>query len=100
MRPKVSAADAAPYGVRVALRRVFFNPPRLARPLPPMIASIGSGFPHGADLWQVAPVTLGIHAAAKDETILDRQADEIGTDRLRARQLLFHQHGAGEARSA
>src|SRR5947207_11883490 len=74
--------------------------PSFESPLPPIIASTGSGSPHRADLRQVAPVALRVHAVAEDEAIFDSQADEIGMDRLWPAQRLLDQHGAVEARGA
>src|SRR5258706_1015136 len=72
--------------------------PSFEPPLPPMIASTASGSSHGADLGQVAPVALCVHAVAEDEAVLDTQADEVGADRLGPAQGLLDPHFAVEGR--
>src|ERR1051325_9967860 len=74
--------------------------PSCVRPLPPTIASTGSGSAHGADLGQVAPVALRVHAEAEDEAVGYLEPDEIGADGLRPREALLDQHRAVEARRA
>src|SRR5437016_2646294 len=92
--PRVSGPEGSPYGVRATRRRVISMLASLESPLPPMIASTALGVLHGADLRQVAPVALGVHAAAEDEAVGNRQADEIGVDRLGDLELLLDQHRA------
>src|SRR5712664_4715565 len=65
----------------------------LESPLPPMIASTLAAL-HGADLGQVAPIALGVHAAAEHEAVRDRKADEIGRNRLFPLQDFLNQDGA------
>src|SRR5260221_12692104 len=91
MRPNVSGPEGSPYGVRATLRCVTSRLASLVRPLPPMMASIASAFLHRADLGQVAPVTLRVHAATEDETVGNLQADEVGVDRFFPVEDLLHQ---------
>src|SRR5712691_9286424 len=65
----------------------------LESPLPPMIASTLAAL-DGADLGQVAPIALGVHAAAEHEAVRDRKADEIGRKRSFLLQDFLDQDGA------
>src|SRR6185436_3677108 len=93
-RPNVSGPEGSPYGVRATLRCVTSRLASWVRPLPPMMASIGSALLHRPDLGQVAPVTLRVHAAAEDEAVGDLHADEVGVDRLFLVEDLLDQHRA------
>src|SRR5678816_2483231 len=94
MRPSVSGPEGSPYGVRATLRCVTARLASWVRPLPPMMASIGSALLHGPDLGQVAPVPLRVHAAAEDEAVGNLQADKVGMNGLLLVEDLLHQHGA------
>src|SRR5687767_14205717 len=52
---------------------------------------------HGADLGQVAPVALRVHAAAEHELIRDLQADEIRLDGFLDGKSFFDQYGAANS---
>src|SRR5687767_4481174 len=98
MRPKVSAPEGSPYGVRMTLRRSTSRLESWVSPLPPMMASML--FLHGADFREIPPKTLRVHAAAEHEAVGDAQPDEIGADRLLGMQCFLHQHRAIHALGA
>src|SRR5260221_6181209 len=94
MWPNVSGQEGSPYGVRATLRCLTSRLASWVRPLPPMMASIGSALLHRPDLGQVAPEALRVHAAAEDEAVGNLQADEVGVDRLLLVEDLLDQHRA------
>src|SRR5687768_315495 len=93
MRPKVSAPDGSPQGVRTTCLCVTSSSASCVRPVPPMMASM-SGSLHRVDCGQVAPRALHVHAAAEDVAVRNAEPDEVRPDRLGPAGVLFRQHRA------